>query len=870
MKKNIFNFKVLKDNYLIYLTYIFSFTLTLFVHNFNLFNYPYFENDEGTYISQAWSIETKNQLSPYTYWYDHAPFGWIMIYGFAKLVGGFYTFGSAIETGRVFISILFFIVTIFIAKITHSITKNHFVSMVAIVATSLLPLGTYFQRRVLLDNLMVFWFVISLYLVINPKLKIRNTIFSGIVLGLAVLSKESAIFFAPGIIYLVYTGLEKKQKLIGLFMWLSFFVSTVFLYICLALFKTELFPNDKKVSLIGTLIYHSKRGEKLFFWQKGSDFYRTVFDWINRDLYSPFIMLFVVLIGSIIYFFNNHYKNRAWTGILILLFSYILFIIRGGLLLEFYVIPLVPLIGLLLGLIVNYFIELSKNRNIVLYKINRVVLPTLTIIAFVFLQFFINTKALTFNDNKPLNKMLSYIRTNLDSNSKILIDNSIALELWDSRDKKEKVFHNAHYYWKADTDPDVRESLLKNDINNIDYIFSTFQHQHDMNNGSIPFNREAFYNSKKIKDFSENGIISSLYRVANNKVELMKNTWFDFKTKNINNGQVTDKLSNKTTSEGQSLGLLRSLWADDMDEFNKIWNYTQNNLQIRKDDKLLISQIEQLKTKEETENLPNSTDGDLDTALALILSSKKLMNSKPELALKYKNDALELVNSIWSKRVVKLNNQYVLLPFESTKKENYEIINPAFFSPAHYKIFSEFDKTNNWQELYIDSYKVLNELTKINPILPNWAKFNYLTSKYESANGLKGDNDADDYGYYAQRIFWRVGLDYSWNKSNESLSYMKSKLEFFEKEFKTKNSIKSSYKPDGSVGENFESTASDGSVLVIFDSTKSPLYNQFLHDKFVERIDLDFTKFDSKNNFNNQNWGWFVFAKQSGLVQKDF
>src|SRR5437660_7987904 len=45
----------------------------------NMFHFPYFEDDEGTYMSQAWAIVKEGQLAPYTYWYDHAPAGWILI-----------------------------------------------------------------------------------------------------------------------------------------------------------------------------------------------------------------------------------------------------------------------------------------------------------------------------------------------------------------------------------------------------------------------------------------------------------------------------------------------------------------------------------------------------------------------------------------------------------------------------------------------------------------------------------------------------------------------------------------------------------------------------------------------------------------------
>jgi len=48
-------------------------------HAINLFHFPYYEADEGTYMSQAWALVTKGSLAPYTYTYDHAPGGGILI-----------------------------------------------------------------------------------------------------------------------------------------------------------------------------------------------------------------------------------------------------------------------------------------------------------------------------------------------------------------------------------------------------------------------------------------------------------------------------------------------------------------------------------------------------------------------------------------------------------------------------------------------------------------------------------------------------------------------------------------------------------------------------------------------------------------------
>src|SRR6266480_6104836 len=85
---------------------LFILLLAAAVHGVNLFGFPYRESDEGTYMGQAWSVSHEHRLSPYTYWYDHSPAGWIQIAAWSRLTGGFHSFGSPIDTGRVLILLM--------------------------------------------------------------------------------------------------------------------------------------------------------------------------------------------------------------------------------------------------------------------------------------------------------------------------------------------------------------------------------------------------------------------------------------------------------------------------------------------------------------------------------------------------------------------------------------------------------------------------------------------------------------------------------------------------------------------------------------------------------------------------------------------
>src|SRR5215831_13681625 len=71
-------------------------------HGYHLFQYPLYITDEGIYMEQAWSVIREGRLSPYTYFYDHAPAGWLVIAAWVRILPQqFETFGNAINTGRV-------------------------------------------------------------------------------------------------------------------------------------------------------------------------------------------------------------------------------------------------------------------------------------------------------------------------------------------------------------------------------------------------------------------------------------------------------------------------------------------------------------------------------------------------------------------------------------------------------------------------------------------------------------------------------------------------------------------------------------------------------------------------------------------------
>jgi len=210
-------------------------------HGYNMFNFPYYESDEGTYLSQAWSLISLGKLAPYTYWYDHAPAGWIFTAIWILVTKGVFTFGFSINSARVFMLLIHLASTFLTILIAKKLTKHIYPGVIAALIFSFSPLGVYFQRRLLLDNIMIFWILMSYYLILGPARKLSHYIASAIFLGIAILSKENAVFFIPGLIYTVFRTASVVNKRFAIAGWVIVFASIVSMYLLFAYLKSELF-----------------------------------------------------------------------------------------------------------------------------------------------------------------------------------------------------------------------------------------------------------------------------------------------------------------------------------------------------------------------------------------------------------------------------------------------------------------------------------------------------------------------------------------------------------------------------------------------------------------------------------------------------
>jgi endoglucanase len=813
-------------------------------------------------MSQAWAVIAKGKLAPYTYWYDHAPVGWFLIALWLKLTGGVFTFGFSLNSGRVLMLILHVASTFLLYLIGKKVTGSKIVGIFAGLMFSLSPLAIYFQRRVLLDNIMVFWLFLSLVFLLYGKQKLRWVIASAISFGIAVLSKESAIFFLPFFVILNFTYLHKSNRMFGVFKWVAIAMGIVSLYFLYSLLNGELFPSgtllggpNEHVSLMGTLKYQASRGNISIF-NPNSSFWKMAKTWENDD---PLLLL----IGAITTFATLllAIKSKAARIIGGFALSYWFFLIRGGLVLEFYIIPLIPLISLTTAYITYITYKILWKHLPSILKVVSFIPISLNIwmIGMMFFDYSTNVRGehniYTSNNTAEQVAAVDWILTQKLPTQFYAIDNYAYLDL---NLKNNGNFKNAEYYWKVDGDKDIKEKILKNDFNNIDYVLFTPLIGGDLGTGEIPMVGKALAQSNPITSFTGDGWYVQIWAVKNSR-RILVSTWESYKKNFITpKGNTIDPTSNKTTSEGQSYALLRSVWMNDKTQFDASWKWTKDNLQ--QSNKLFGWQWGE--KKDGSYGLldkGSAADADEDIALALAFAGKRWNN--PE----YIAESKEIISAIWRNEVMIMKNKPYLVVGNWAKEKEFALINPSYLSPASYRIFSQIDNSHPWQQLVTSSYEVLasctqNKLDKSTSVglPPDWCAINKNGSIIPSPE--KGLNSTA-YSYDAFRSPWRIALDYQWNKEPRAKTWL-TKNDFLRKEWEAKHKLLVGYAHDGKPWENYESAGAYAANLASFVITDKTNAKKIYEEKVLKKLfeDKNSSYWEDPKSYYTQNWAWFGTA----------
>jgi hypothetical protein len=439
-------------------------------HAINMFNYPRYQEDEGTYMMYAWAV-THGKIDPYAYGYGHPPLAWILIAAWVKLTGGFFTFGDALNSGRV-LMLLFTVGSAWlIYRITYHLRIKFIACLFAMLVFALSPLSITFQREVLLDNVATFWFLLALYLIVIGKSRLSYTISASICFGIALLSKEVLIIFFPVMVYVVWLYTARFQRTFLLVAFCYSVVAVGSTFVLMALLKGELFPYEwhlpwdhhPHLSLIGVYLTQVARG------QSEGSVHDSWAAWTDGD---PLLMTLGVatpVFNLIVGWWN---RKNLFIALLAILFWVLL--LRGGVVFPFYIIPLIPIISLNAAFAVNIVLEYFDRIICIKCISSALILAALmTLIPYDVQHSLSPYNVFSLDPTHVQNETVAWIRTHVPHQAMLVIDSQLFTDLHEPRSEgigDRAAYPYAHVYWFVGLDPALHDTLLKGDWNNIDYI----------------------------------------------------------------------------------------------------------------------------------------------------------------------------------------------------------------------------------------------------------------------------------------------------------------------------------------------------------------------------------------------------------------
>jgi 4-amino-4-deoxy-L-arabinose transferase-like glycosyltransferase len=489
---------------------------TAFVfHAYNIFNFPRYELDEGTYISNAWAI-TQGLISPYPYGYGHPPLAWMQIAAWMQLTGGPFTFGNALNSGRVFM--LFYAVgsALLVYLIVRRWSGSRSAALLALIIYSLSPLSVTFQRQIYLDNVATFWLLLSLYLIVVGDSRLLFIVIAAISFGFSVLSKEIMLLFLPVMLYAAALHITRFQRKFSLVSFIYIVIAVCSGFVLMAVLKNELFPYawhlpwDKHVhlSMLDTYV------DQVHLSQSSGSFAASWAAWLSLDqmfivcsiaaplfnlLYGLLsrwrLLLYVPLSLPSFRFFNRAFRQKLKARdaervpnkhllISLLAISFWMLLVRGGQVLSFYIIPLIPLIAINVAIALHTI--LGWIGKVVRFDVVRAILLIMVLVALITYDLKAMGGIFYQHPTSAQQQALVWIRTHVPHNSFMVINSYMYLDLRVPGGQgvgDGAPYPHAEVYWNVAGDPELHQQALDNNPDRIDYIVADSEMLHDIQTG---------------------------------------------------------------------------------------------------------------------------------------------------------------------------------------------------------------------------------------------------------------------------------------------------------------------------------------------------------------------------------------------------
>src|SRR5256886_2173305 len=528
---------------------VLSLATAFVIHAYNMFNFPRYELDEGTYMSNAWAI-TQGLISPYPYGYGHPPLAWMQIAAWMQLTGGPFTFGNALNSGRVFM--LFYSVgsALLVYLIVRRWSGSRSAALLALIIFSLSPLSVTFQRQIYLDNIATFWLLLSLYFLAVSDSRLLFIVLAALSFGISVLSKEIMLLFLPVMLYAAWLHTTRFQRKFGLVSFTYTLIAVCSGFVLMAVLKDELFPyawhlpwdTHVHLSMLDTFLGQAERS------QTNGSFITSWAAWLSLDrifivcsIAAPLFNLLYGLLSRwrlLLYgllslppfrFFNRAFRKKLksrdaervpdrYLLISLLAISFWMLLVRGGQVLSFYIIPLISLIAVNVAIALSTI--LSWLGKVVRFDVVRAILLLAVLVALIPYDVSAMGGIVSQHPTSAQQQARVWIRTHVPHNSFIVINSYMYVDLRVPGGQgvgDGATYPHAEVYWNVAGDPELHQQALDNNPDRIDYIVADSEMLHDIQTvgGDMGI----------INDALQKSVLRAEYRADDQNLQIVIQIW---------------------------------------------------------------------------------------------------------------------------------------------------------------------------------------------------------------------------------------------------------------------------------------------------------------------------------------------------------
>jgi hypothetical protein len=319
-----------------------SLTLVMAATAWNFQGWPgRVDEDEGTYVAEAWAMISPHHLANYTYWYDHPPLGWAQLAGYLWLTDGLARYATAAMAGREFMLLVTLVSSVLLFVLGRRLEFRRASAAVTVLLFGLSPLAVYFHRMVSLDNIGTMWLLAAMVIAASRRRDLSAAFWCGVCSAVAVLSKETIAILLLVVFWMLWQQAQPHTR-----KWhLGIYVTTLGLFTAFyplyAALRGELIPGGGHVSLTWALWWQlAGRAGSGFVLVNGTTAHGLAILWLSNDRWLLFSGLALIPTGLLI----RRLRPLAF-GLLI----QVVLLLHGGYLPFFYVTAMLPFAALLIG-----------------------------------------------------------------------------------------------------------------------------------------------------------------------------------------------------------------------------------------------------------------------------------------------------------------------------------------------------------------------------------------------------------------------------------------------------------------------------------------------------------------------------------------